>query len=142
MTTGEEQYKCKGLKQRGCFQLLSGFITNLAQFLNFYHHIMLLLVMCRSALLHMQDFPRAQTCMVLHTHKISDTKNLQFMKVVLIFSRVSRYCTWFFYFKDYNTNLKNKGSLSIVFGGQHHKKLKMAFFWKIDQNIASFTYIR
>ena len=61
------------------------------------------------------------TCTDMHgfayTHKISDTKNLQFMKVVLIFSRVSRYCTWFFYFKDYNTNLKNKGSLSIVFGG-------------------------
>ena len=34
-----------------------------------------------------------------------------------------------------------KESLS-VFGGQHHKKLKMTVFWKMDQKITSFTYNR
>ena len=29
-----------------------------------------------------------------------------------------------------------------VFGGEHHKNLKTALFWKIDQKNACFTYIR
>ena len=62
--------------------------------------------------------------------------------MVLKFGGVSRYYTWVFNFKGYNVLTQISGKKSLrVFGGWHHKKLKMVHFWKIEQKIESFPYI-
>ena len=64
--------------------------------------------------------------------------------MVLIFGWVSRYCTWVFYFKDYNTaiqiSVKRKKLAFLVVSTT--KNRKWLFSGKLIKLIANFTYIK
>ena len=65
--------------------------------------------------------------------------------MVLVFGWVSRYCTWVFYFKDYNTAIQisvKRKKLAFLVVSTTKKNRKWLFSGKLIKLIASFTSIR